>query len=315
MIKEENIKIKNSQNLVNIAENFLDFLKFEKQLSENTIESYKRDLIKFIEYLKIKNIENYEGISRAIITEFIQELFKTQKDTSVCRILSSLRSFYKFLLRSNLIKQNPFLSIKNPKTAMREIKILDQHEVEKFLNLIPYSTSLQLRDRAMFEVLYSCGMRVSELVNLKLSQIDFEEKIIRFVGKGGKIRITPLGSKAAEFLEKYIKVARFNIEREKKSEFVFLNKNGSKLTRQGFWKILKKYFKKFNIAKNIYPHIFRHSFATHMIESGADLRIVQELLGHSSISTTEIYTNLNQDYLKEVYFKYHPAEKDKIKKD
>ncbi len=315
MIKEENIKIKNSQNLVNIAENFLDFLKFEKQLSENTIESYKRDLIKFIEYLKIKNIENYEGISRAIITEFIQELFKTQKDTSVCRILSSLRSFYKFLLRSNLIKQNPFLSVKNPKTAMREIKILDQHEVEKFLNLIPYSTSLQSRDRAMFEVLYSCGIRVSELVNLKLSQIDFEEKIIRFVGKGGKIRITPLGSKAAEFLEKYIKVDRFNIEREKKSEFVFLNKNGSKLTRQGFWKILKKYFKKFNIAKNIYPHIFRHSFATHMIESGADLRIVQELLGHSSISTTEIYTNLNQDYLKEVYFKYHPAEKDKIKKD
>lgn len=291
------------------VDTYIDYIRFEKQLSPNTIESYRRDLSKFLYYLKSNDINDFEDISHESIVEFIQSLFTTQNDKSVGRILSAIRSFYKFLIRSSVIKSNPFLSVKNPLTVKKDIEILDQKETSKFLNLIPYSTDLQMRDRAMLEILYSCGLRVSELTNLKLQQIDRDERILRFTGKGNKERMTPIGETAYAYLEKYLNISRFNLEREKKNDYVFLNKNGSRLTRQGFWKILKGYVKRFNIDKNIYPHIFRHSFATHLLEEGADLRMVQELLGHSSISTTEIYTNLNNRHLKEVFFKYHPGEK------
>ncbi|GAG72805.1 unnamed protein product, partial [marine sediment metagenome] len=161
-------------------------------------------------------------------------------------------------------------------------------EVEKFLESIPCSTELEVRNKAMFEILYSCGLRVSELVNLRLQNIDFDEELLRFMGKGDKERITPVGNVGMLFLKKYLMIGRYKIEKERKSDYVFLNKNGKKMTRQGFWKILKKYARRLNIDKNLYPHIFRHSFATHMLQRGADLRTVQELLGHSSISTTEI---------------------------
>ena len=191
------------------------------------------------------------------------------------------------------------------------LEVLNEQEVKKFLESIPSSTYLELRDRAMFELLYACGMRVSEIVDLKLADIDFDEGLIRFIGKGNKERITPIGDSAKDCLGKYIRAARYNLERERKSENVFLNRNGQKLTRQGFWKILKKYAGKANVSKNLYPHLFRHSYATHMLERGADLRIVQELLGHSSISTTQIYTNINKKHVKETYFKYHPRDKEK----
>ncbi|NQT67213.1 MAG: tyrosine-type recombinase/integrase, partial [Actinobacteria bacterium] len=189
------------------------------------------------------------------------------------------------------------------------LDVLKVEEVEKFLESIPCSTELEVRDRAMFEILYSCGLRVSELVNLRLQNIDFDEELLRFMGKGDKERITPVGDTGMLFLKKYLRTGRYKIEKERKSDYVFLNKNGKKLTRQGFWKILKKYAGRLNIDKNLYPHIFRHSFATHMLQRGADLRTVQELLGHSSISTTEIYTNLNKEHIKEVYFRYHPRGK------
>jgi len=150
---------------------------------------------------------------------------------------------------------------------------------------------------------------VSELINLRLQDIDFDEELIRFIGKGDKERITPVGRNGLLYLKKYIRTSRYKIEQEHKSDYVFLNKYGNKITRQGFWKILKKYARRINLDKNIYPHIFRHSFATHMIQKGADLKTVQELLGHSSISTTEIYTSLNKSYIKEAYFKYHPRER------
>ena len=191
------------------------------------------------------------------------------------------------------------------------LEVLNEQEVKKFLESIPSSTYLELRDKAMFELLYACGMRVSEIVDLKLADIDFDEGLIRFIGKGNKERITPIGDSAKDYLGKYIRAARYNLEKERKSENVFLNRNGLKLTRQGFWKILKKYAGKANVSKNLYPHLFRHSYATHMLERGADLRIVQELLGHSSISTTQIYTNINKKHVKETYFKYHPRDKEK----
>lgn len=189
------------------------------------------------------------------------------------------------------------------------IQILDESEVENFLEGIPYSTKFELRDRAMIELLYSSGLRVSEIINLKLNDIDFDEGLIRFIGKGNKERIVPVGNVAMSFLTKYLRAGRHMIEKEYKSDYVFLNKSGKKFTRQGFWKMLKKYQKKINLNKNLYPHLFRHSFATHILERGADLRIVQELLGHSSISTTEIYTNISKKHVKETYFKYHPREK------
>jgi integrase/recombinase XerD len=290
-------------------ENYIDYLRFERLLSLNTIDSYKRDLAKLVLFFKQNNISDLQGITNSEILDFLERLYQSQSDRSVSRILSSIRSFYRYLLRSGKIPKNPFGNIKNPKLPRKDIDILNQAEISGFLENIACSTYLELRDRTMFEMLYSCGMRVSEIINLRLNDINIEEGLIKFIGKGSKERITPIGETAKNFLLRYLDSSRSNIEREIKSDHVFLNSRGSSISRQGFWKILKKYAKKQNIDKNLYPHIFRHSFATHMLEEGADLRIVQELLGHSSISTTEIYTNLDKRHIKQSYFKHHPREK------
>jgi len=300
--------LKLNEDLVN---GFIDYIRFERRLSKNTIVSYQRDLEKYKVFLNHNKIKKFLNVSDDKILYFLEFLYKTQTSSSVSRILSTLRTFYKYLVRDGKIQKNPFSSIKNPKMPKKLLEILNEKEVKKFLESIPGSSDLEIRDKAMFELLYSCGMRVSEIVNLKLPDIDFEEGLIRFIGKGNKERITPIGDTAKDCLENYLRVARYNLERERKSENIFLNKNGQKITRQGFWKILKKYAKKINLDKNLYPHLFRHSYATHMLERGADLRIVQELLGHSSISTTEIYTNINKKHIKETYFKYHPRDKEK----
>ena len=290
-------------------ENYIDYLRFERLLSLNTIDSYKRDLAKLVLFFKQNNISDLQSIANSEILNFLERLYQSQSDRSVSRILSSIRSFYRYLLRSGKILKNPFGNIKNPKLPRKDIDILNQAEISGFLEKIACSTYLELRDRTMFELLYSCGMRVSEIINLRLTDINIEEGLIKFIGKGSKERITPIGETAKNFLLRYLDSSRSNIEREIKSDHVFLNSRGSSISRQGFWKILKKYAKKQNIDKNLYPHIFRHSFATHMLEEGADLRIVQELLGHSSISTTEIYTNLDKRRIKQSYFKHHPREK------
>src|SRR4030065_488174 len=241
------MKKTNSKNFSDYVLKYKDYLKFEKLMLPNTIESYQRDLKKFILFLDNNKIKSYCELSK--------------------------------------------------------------EEVEKFLESIPVSRRLEIRDRAMFEILYSCGLRVSEIVNLKMQSIDFEEELLRFKGKGNKERIVPIGKKSIRFLEKYLKHSRSEIKKEYRTDYVFINRSGKKMTRQGFWKILKKYAARVGLKKNLYPHIFRHSFATHMLQRGADLRIVQELLGHSDISTTEIYTTLDKEYIKEIYFKYHPREK------
>ena len=300
--------MKSNENLIN---DFIDCLRFERRLSKNTIVSYQRDLEKYRFFLNSSKIKEILNVSNDQILYFLEFLYKTQSSSSVSRVLATLRTFYKYLVRDGKIQKNPFSSIKNPKMPKKILEVLNEQEVKKFLESIPSSTYLELRDKAMFELLYACGMRVSEIVDLKLADIDFDEGLIRFIGKGNKERITPIGDSAKDYLGKYIRAARYNLERERKSENVFLNKNGQKLTRQGFWKILKKYAGKVNTGKNLYPHLFRHSYATHMLERGADLRIVQELLGHSSISTTQIYTNINKKHVKETYFKYHPRDKEK----
>jgi len=297
-----------NENLIN---DFIDCLRFERRLSKNTIVSYQRDLEKYRFFLNSSKIKEILNVSNDQILYFLEFLYKTQSSSSVSRVLATLRTFYKYLVRDGKIQKNPFSSIKNPKMPKKILEVLNEQEVKKFLDSIPSSSYLELRDKAMFELLYACGMRVSEIVDLKLADIDFDEGLIRFIGKGNKERITPIGDSAKDYLEKYIRAVRYNLERERKSENVFLNRNGQKLTRQGFWKILKKYAGKANVSKNLYPHLFRHSYATHMLERGADLRIVQELLGHSSISTTQIYTNINKKHVKETYFKYHPRDKEK----
>lgn len=313
--KNKNIKENQGSKLSEIdlkIKSFFDFLRFEKHLSNNTLSSYQRDLLIFKKYLLQKNIINFNGLNHEEILLFLEELFKSYCETSISRLLSSLRTFYRFLIIENEANKNPFAEIKNPKKPKKLIEILDEGEVKSFLDRLPHSTKFEMRDKAMFELMYSSGLRVSELVNLKLNDIDYEENLIRCIGKGNKERIVPIGETAIYYLKAYIKAARFNMQSKKglkSTEFVFLNKNGTKLTRQGFWKVLKKYEKEFNLNKNIYPHLFRHSYATHMLERGADLRVVQELLGHSSISTTEIYTNINKKFIKDSYFKHHPRNK------
>ncbi len=298
-----------SKDLAYYVVKFKDYLKFERLMLPNTISSYLRDLKKFTDFLKKNKIINYCDISKEEILNFLQSLYKNQSESSISRILSTLRSFYKFLIMEDVCRRNLWTQVNNPIKPRKMPDILNIEEVEKFLDNIPLVSRFGKRDRAMFEILYSCGLRVSEVVNLKMQNIDFNEELIRFKGKGEKERIVPVGEKGIKYLWGYIKEGRYNAKAKSISDYVFLNRSGRKLTRQGFWKILKKYAKRSGINKNIYPHIFRHSFATHMIERGADLRIVQELLGHSSISTTEIYTNLDKNYIKKVYFKYHPREK------
>lgn len=287
---------------------FIDFLRFEKHLSVNTINSYHRDLLVFKKHLQ-NTKDNFMILNHEGILLFLEELYRNYCESSVSRVLSSLRTFYKYLLVEENVKKNPFAEIKNPKRPKNLIEVLDEKEVKNFLDRIPCSSNLELRDKAMFELIYSSGMRVSELVNLKLNDIDYEENLIRCIGKGNKERIIPVGQTAVNYLKTYLKSARFKLQSKKNSrssEFMFLNKNGTKISRQGFWKVLKKYEKMLNLDKSIYPHLFRHSYATHMLERGADLRVVQELLGHSSISTTEIYTNINKKFIKDSYFKHHP---------
>jgi integrase/recombinase XerD len=287
---------------------YFEYLRFEKLLMSNSISSYGRDFKKFRQYLLLNPKISFLNISKLQILDFLKYLYNDNSDVSVSRVLSALRGFYKFLIRQQIIKSNPWSQIKNPRSSKKILEILDIEEVFKFLDSIPQSTPSDLRDRAMFEVLYGCGLRVSEITGLSIGSIDFDQKLLRFIGKGDKERIVPLGDTALLFLNKYIDHARGKIEKEKKTDFLFLNMRGDKLSRKGFWKILKKYADRAGIEKNIYPHIFRHSFATHLLQRGADLRTVQKLLGHSSISTTEIYTNLTKEYLKDAYFKYHPRE-------
>ena len=290
------------------SEQYFEYLRFEKLLMSNSISSYLRDFKKFKQYLVLNPKISFLKISKLQIIDFLKYLYSDNSDISVSRTLSALRGFYKFLIREQVINDNPWSQVKNPRTSKKILEILDIEEVMGFLDSIPESTPSDLRDRAMFEILYGCGLRVSELTGLRISSIDFDQKLLRFIGKGDKERIVPLGDVALLFLNKYIDSARGKIEKEKKTDYLFLNMRGGRLSRQGLWKILKKYALRSGIEKNLYPHIFRHSFATHLLQRGADLRTVQKLLGHSSISTTEIYTNLTKEYLKDAYFKYHPRE-------
>mgnify|MGYP001233759566 FL=1 len=287
---------------------YLSHLKLEKNLSENTLSSYKNDISTFISFLSDYKISDPSDISTENLTAF----FKTLKNigltsTSAARYFSSLKGFFLYLLKNNYIIKNPLEKISAPKLSKKLPEVLNINEVDKILAQPNVSDTLGLRDKAILELLYACGTRVSELTNLKLSDLFLNEEVIRVFGKGSKERLIPIGSSAIEWVGKYIKESRSVLLRISKSgNYVFLNSRGSKLSRMGIWKIIDRYVKEAGIQKEVHPHTFRHSFATHLLEGGADLRAVQEMLGHADISTTQIYTHIDRDYIKQVHKQFHP---------
>ncbi len=281
---------------------YLDHLKYERKLSDNTCNSYRDNLKQFEIFFENKNILN---LTEKDIKKFISELDKTEKTKA--HYLTVLNSFYNFLLDEEKIKINPCENIKQPKLPKKLPNYLTVEEVDKLLDL-RLNTPLAYRNKAMLELLYSTGIRITELIELKLNNIDFTDELVRVMGKGSKERIIPLGEEAIKYLGLYVNQYRNLILKTKTSNYLFINNLGNKMTRQGFFKILKKECKDQGIEKNISPHTLRHSFATHMLNNGADLRIIQELLGHSDISTTQIYTHISKEKIKKDY-EYHPRNK------
>ena len=280
---------------------FMDYLLFEKKYSQNTIESYNRDLKKVNKYLN----KDFPNLTKKDIQLLIQTLSKEESTSSVSRCISTLKSFYKFLEINKYTKSNPLTTITNPKTAKKLPKVLTEEEVDKLLD-INLKTNFDYRNKAMLELMYSSGLRVSELINLTVNDIDLKNASVRIFGKGSKERIVPLDDYAIEALNNYILYHRTSLFKHGENNYLFLNNHGNKMTRQGFFKILQKIAKEKNIKTELSPHTLRHSFATHLLKHGADLRSIQELLGHSDISTTQIYTHITSERLQKNYKEFHP---------
>lgn len=286
---------------------FKSYLKIERSLSDNSILAYIRDVKKFADYAI--NLELSElKIERKDISNFLVLLKKSNISArSQARIISGIKAFYKYLILEDYIKYNPTDLVESPKIGFRLPDTLSLIEIDKLISAIDLSQQHGERNRSILETLYSCGLRVSELINLQLSNINFNENYIKITGKGNKQRLSPISGKALKYLSIYINEVRVHLDIKKgNSDFVFLNNRGAKLSRVMIFLIIKKLAEKIGLNKKISPHTFRHSFATHLIEGGADLRAVQEMLGHSSITTTEIYTHLDNDYLRSNIIQFHP---------
>ncbi|WP_078545928.1 site-specific tyrosine recombinase XerD [Litchfieldia alkalitelluris] len=287
---------------------FLHYLMVERRLADNTIISYERDLKEYHKYItKVENLRSFNDVSRAHIIHFLKHLRENGKSTNtLARNIASIRSLHQFLLREKVTSQDPSVHIESPQLTKTLPKVLSINEVEALLEAPKSNSPLGIRDKAMLELLYATGIRVSELIGLNLHDVHLTMGFLRCIGKGNKERVIPLGSTAAEAIKVYIENARPNILSQKKSEALFLNHHGNPMTRQGFWKNLKKLAMIANIQKELTPHTLRHSFATHLLENGADIRAVQEMLGHADISTTQIYTHVTKARIKDVYKQFHP---------
>ena len=290
------------------VEKFILFLKFDLRLSGNTVDSYKNDLNKYISFLlNDKDISNLNSISYDDIRAYISYLsINKNKPSSVNRNISSIKKFHLYLFDNNITINNPSELLESQKNRRNFPSTLSVVEIEKIFESIDTRSAIGLRDLSILSLLYSSGMRVSELVGLEFSNIFFDEEYIKIMGKGKKERLVPMGLKAKKHLESYIQNIRNNLNISKSKGYIFLSYRSKPLTRMAIFNIIKKYCLLAGINKKVSPHTFRHSFATHMLEGGADLRIVQELLGHENISTTEIYTHLDRTYLKEVHKLCHP---------
>lgn len=293
-------------------ERFLNYIDQLNTGSTHTKDAYERDIDDFYSFLNEEGIENLQDVDRIVVMNYIASLRMRRtntgqmKNTSIARRLSSLRSFYRYLNEYIGLQNNPFLYIKSPKISRRIPEFLFYDEMELFLSSFDVSKPVELRNRAMFELMYACGLRVSELVNLKISEIDQSDQVLHITGKGDKQRIVPFYDLANVLLTKYFQEVRPLWIGNEHHDIAFINQRGKGLTTRGVQYLMQKQADQLQMSVHIHPHMFRHSFATHLLDNGADLRIVQELLGHSSLSTTQIYVHVSQERLKNVYEHAHP---------
>ena len=290
-----------------LLDQFLHYLVVEKGLSQNTIEAYGHGLVQFLDHLKGKKILDVREVGKVDVQGFLLALKKKSLSTkSIVRDLAAIRSFFRFLIQEGFLETNPVENLESPKVAKTLPEILSLKEIEQILEQPNVQTPLGMRDRAMLEMLYATGMRVSELTHLPTHQVSLEGGYVLLYGKGSKERVVPLGSEAMKWVALYLKAARGTLSKGKESPSLFINRSGKQMSRQRFWKNLKDYAKKAGLHKRITPHLLRHSFASHLLERGADLRSVQMMLGHVDISTTQIYTHVSGEKLKKVHKRYHP---------
>ena len=297
--------------MTNLSEQVEDYLRYsqvERGLSNNTITAYRQDLTSFIRFLQKENLTSWPTKVLDIDAFLAEQRDQRKATSSISRLITSLRKFYQWLVRQNIQKLNPMLEIDSPKKRRTLPVALTVNEVNNLLEQPDTKKNLGLRDRALLETLYATGIRVSELINLKFTDLHEELKLVKVFGKGSKERLIPISEVALSWIDSYKEKVRdpLILKIGKNTDFIFLNSRGGSLTRQAVWQIIKHYCKMAGIQKNVTPHTLRHTFATHLLENGADLRVVQEILGHSDISTTQIYTNLSQKHILQVYEKTHP---------
>lgn len=283
--------------LIHYISSYLEYLEIERGLSINTIDAYRRDLYSLSNFLQLQNIEELNVIKRMHLNMYIKNLYdKKYTAYSIAREIASIKGFFKWLCMCEIITHNPALAIEQPKLPKRLPKVLSMKEIKELLD-----ENMSILNKAVFELLYASGLRVSELANLQINNIDLNSKYVRCIGKGSKERIVPIGNQACIALENYLKEREYIIKKYNLStKYCFLKDNGKKITRQDIYNFISSIGK--NINKDISPHTIRHSFATHLLENGADLRVVQELLGHSDVSTTQLYTHISKKRLKDIYF-------------
>jgi integrase/recombinase XerD len=288
-------------------DHYMNYLAVERGLARNTLDAYGRDLSRYLEYLEKNHCETLESMSPAVVLRFLSHL----KDSGLsprsrARTLAALRTFHKFLVREKITVANPTDQVLSPKSLTALPHTLSPRDVENLLSCPRGESPLAWRDRAMLEIIYATGLRVSELVSLKLSDLQMDVGYLMAFGKRNKQRIVPLGEVAVLSLREYLQYGRPALDKERGSHYLFLNRSGEGLTRQGFWKIIKRRGQEAGIRQNITPHTMRHSFATHLLENGADLRSVQAMLGHADISTTQIYTHVTRERLRKLHALHHP---------
>lgn len=287
-------------------DNFIDHLWLEDGLSKNTLDSYRADLTTFANWCASKQSIDMLAVTNADIQQYLAVRFPLSKARSISRLVASLRRFYRYALREQLLKEDPTLHLESPKLPRSLPKSLNEQEVEDLLKAPDVSQPLGLRDRAMLELLYASGLRVSELVGVTVAEVSTQDGIVRVTGKGSKTRLVPMGAEAADWIDRYMRYARPELLQKRLCDAMFVTSRAEGMTRQAFWHIIKRYAALAGIAKHISPHVLRHAFATHLLNHGADLRVVQMLLGHSDISTTQIYTHVARERLKQLHSVHHP---------
>ncbi|MNZ33382.1 Tyrosine recombinase XerD [compost metagenome] len=294
------------------ASSFISYLARQRGLSESTLESYNRDLRQFLSYLQDRNTTDIHEVTRTGILLYFSTLKNSGKaPATITRISVTLRAFFQYLVRERIIEHDPLVMVELPKVDKKLPRTLSVEETEKLLDMPDPSTPLGLRDKAMLELLYATGIRVSELISLNLGDVDNDLRFLRCCSESGKERIIPFGNVTAEWVERYINESRPHLISKEQDAALFSNRLGERISRQGFWKVLKKYGKEAGIEQDITPHMLRHSFAVHLLDRGADVRAVQEMLGHADVSTIQVYLNKTRPNLKSVYDAYHPRARDR----